>query len=113
MLQSRPVYTERQSQRCDTSMMMLAILFSLKTMEPLQNGVATYFQVTLLFSMKTVSLASSQWCRRVEADTWCEQALKACLQLSVSNWSVRGNAYIMSDQLGLQPIFGATHVVIY
>ena len=34
------VYTKRQRQRCDNSAMMLAILFSLKTMESLQNGVA-------------------------------------------------------------------------
>ena len=39
--------------------MTLAILFSLKTMESLQNGVATHFQATPLFSMKTESQASS------------------------------------------------------
>ena len=39
--------------------MTLAILFSLKTMESPQNGVATYFQVTPLISMRTESLASS------------------------------------------------------
>ena len=38
------------------------ILFSLETMESFQNGVATHFQVTLLFSMKTESLASWQSC---------------------------------------------------
>ena len=79
MLQSRPFYTKRQSQCCDTSVMMLAILFSLKTIESLQNGVATYFPVTPLFSMRTVLLASSQRCRKVEADTRCEKALKARL----------------------------------
>ena len=37
------VYTKRQCQRCDNFVMMLAILFSLKTVESLQNGVATIF----------------------------------------------------------------------
>ena len=40
--------------------MTLVILFSLKTMESLQNGVATDFQVTPLFSMSAM-----QSCRRV------------------------------------------------
>ena len=40
--------------------MMLAILFSLETMESLQNGVATHFRVIPLFSMITESLVSSQ-----------------------------------------------------
>ena len=36
-----PVYTERQHQRCDNSAMMLAILFSLKSMElqPILDGL--------------------------------------------------------------------------
>ena len=42
--------------------MTLAILFSLKTMELLQNGVATDFLETLLFLMRAVLLASSQSC---------------------------------------------------
>ena len=37
------LYTKRQCQCCDNSVMMLAILFSLKTVESLQNGVATIF----------------------------------------------------------------------
>ena len=37
------VYTKRH--RCSNSAMMLVILFSLKTMESLQNGVATHFQI--------------------------------------------------------------------
>ena len=52
-----------------------AILFSLKTMESLQNGVATHFRVTLLFSMRTVSLASSGSCGSVDSDARCKQAL--------------------------------------
>ena len=39
-----PVYIKRQSQRCNNSAMKLAILFSLKTMELLQTGVATNFR---------------------------------------------------------------------
>ena len=46
------IYTKRQRQCCDNAAMMLAILFSLKTMESLQNGVATHFQATPLFSMR-------------------------------------------------------------
>ena len=49
-------------------MMLLAILFSLKTMKSLQNGVATHFQPTPFFSMRTVQLVSSQSCCSVEAD---------------------------------------------
>ena len=33
------IYTKRQRQRHDNSGMMLAILFSLKTMETLENGL--------------------------------------------------------------------------
>ena len=39
-----PVYTKRQRQRWTISAMTLAILFSLKTMQLLQNGVATHFE---------------------------------------------------------------------
>ena len=70
-----PVYTKRQRQCCDNAAMTLAILFSLKTMESLQNGVATHFQATPLFSMKTESQASSQRCRSIDADAWCKRAL--------------------------------------
>ena len=63
-----PVYLKRKRQRCYNSAMMPAILFSLKTMEPLQNGVVTHFQVTLLFSMRIVSLVPSQSCCSVIAD---------------------------------------------
>ena len=58
------IYTKRKC--CDNSAMTLAILlFSLKTMESLQIGVATYFQAIPLFSMRTVSLASLQRCRSI------------------------------------------------
>ena len=59
--------------------MTLAILFSLKTMESLQNGFATHFQVTPLISMRTESLASSQSGRSVDADAWCKRALRVPL----------------------------------
>ena len=73
---SRAIYTKRQRQCCDNWAMMLAILFSLKTIESLENGVATHFQVTPLISMRTESLASSQSCRKVVVGSWCKRALK-------------------------------------
>ena len=54
---------------------MIAILFSLKTMESLQIGVTTHFWATPSFSMKTVLLASLQSYRSVDADAWCKRAL--------------------------------------
>ena len=63
-----PIYTKRQRQCCNNSEMTLAILFSLKSMESLLNGVATYFQVTSLISMWTESQASSKSCHSVDAD---------------------------------------------
>ena len=54
--------------------MMLVILFSLRTIELLQIGVATHFQVTPLFSMRTELLASLQSCCNVDA-AWCKWAL--------------------------------------
>ena len=52
------------------------ILLYMKTMESLQNGVATHFEVTPLFSVRTVFLASSQCCRSTDADAWCKWAKK-------------------------------------
>ena len=40
-----------------------------------QNRVATHFGVTRLFSMRTVSLASSQSCRSIDADALCKQTI--------------------------------------
>ena len=70
-----PVYTKCHCQRCNNFTMMLAILFSLKTMELLQNEVATHFQVTSMFSIRTESLASLQSCCSVDDDAWCKVAL--------------------------------------
>ena len=57
------VYIKRQRECWDKTAMMLAIQFSLKTMELLHIGVATDFRATPLFSMRTVSLASLHSCR--------------------------------------------------
>ena len=71
-----PIYTKHPRQRCDNCAMTLAILFLLKTLESLQNGVATYFQATPLFSMRTELQASSQSCRSGDADAQCKSAFK-------------------------------------
>ena len=44
-------------------------------MESLQIGVATHFQMTLLFLMRTDLPASLQSCRSIDADAWCKRAL--------------------------------------
>ena len=59
-----PVYTKLQRQRCDNSAMTL------------QNGFATHFQASLLISMRTESVASSQSSRSIDADAWCKRALR-------------------------------------
>ena len=58
----------------------LVILFSLKTMEPLQNGIETNFQATPWFPMRAELLASSQSYRSVDADSWCKRARKQHFQ---------------------------------
>ena len=55
--------------------MTLSILFLLKTMGSLQNGVEIHFQVTTLLSMITELLASSQSCHTIDADAWYKWAL--------------------------------------
>ena len=50
--------------------MMLAILFSIKTMELLENLEQLY-----CFQWEQNQLASSQNCHSVDADAWCKQAL--------------------------------------
>ena len=67
-----PIYTKRQRQRCDNSAMTLAILFSLKTVELLENGLQTHSRATPLFSMRTESQASCS----VDADAWYKRALR-------------------------------------
>ena len=65
------VYTKRQCQRCDDACDSVLI----ETMVSLQNGVATHFQATPLFSMQTELLVPWQSCRGVHADAWCKWAL--------------------------------------
>ena len=57
-----------------------AILFSLKTMELLENRLKSHSNATPLFSMTVVSLASSQDCRSVDSDAWCKQAITMLYQ---------------------------------
>ena len=65
---------KRQRQSCNNCAMTLAISLSLKTMQSLQNGVATHFRVTPLYSVRTESLLSLQSCRSVDADARCKRA---------------------------------------
>ena len=71
----RPVYTKRQRRLCYNAAMTLAILFSLKTMESLENGLQSKSGATPLFSMRTESQASSQSCHSVDADAWYKRTL--------------------------------------
>ena len=52
------IYTKRRRQRWE----VLLILLSLKTIESLQNRIATHFGVIPLYSMRAVSPVSSQHC---------------------------------------------------
>ena len=69
-----PVYTKRHRQCCDSSAMMLVVLFSLKITQSLQNGIATHFQVTPLLSMRTESLGSSESSQ--SSDASCKRVLR-------------------------------------
>ena len=69
-----PVYTKHKHQCCDNCVIMLAILFYLKTMKSLENGLQPQSEATPLFSMRTESLASSQSCHSVDTDAWCKWA---------------------------------------
>ena len=61
--ESGHVYTKRQRQCCDHTAMTLVILFSLKSMEMLENGLQTHYG------------ALSQSCCSFDADAWCKRAL--------------------------------------
>ena len=67
---------EHQHQHCDNSAMMLAILFSFKTMELLQIGVTTNFQAIPLFPVRTLLLASLQSHQSLDANALCKRTLK-------------------------------------
>ena len=58
-----PVYTKRQRQLCDNVAMTLVILFSLKTMESLENRLQTHSGATPLVSMRAESHSSPPLCR--------------------------------------------------
>ena len=51
------------------------ILFSLKSVESLENGLQSHSGATPLFSMRTGSQVSLQSCCSVDADAWCKWAL--------------------------------------
>ena len=69
---------------------MLVILFSLKTVESLENGLQPQSGETPFFSINTESLASSQSCRSIDVDAWCKWALSSTvLLLHLPVWFVR------------------------
>ena len=72
-------FTPSISQRWDNSAITLAILFSLTTMESLENGLQSNSGVAPLFSMTAVSLMSLQSCHSVDSDAQCKRALKPVL----------------------------------
>ena len=72
-----------RKQFCSHCAVMLLILFSLKTMVSLENEYQLHSEETPLFSMRTVSLASSQSCGSVGSDVWCKRALKTKFWLSI------------------------------
>ena len=55
--------------------MTLAIMFLLKTIKSLENGLQPHSGVTPLFSMRIESLTSLQSCCSIDADAWCKHAL--------------------------------------
>ena len=79
-----PIYTKCRRQYCNNSAMILALLFSLKSTASLENGLQPYSGVTLLFSTRTVLLASLQSCRSVDADT-VKAAARLILDSSSTN----------------------------
>ena len=54
------------------------------TMELLQNGIATNFRVTSLFSVRMVLLASLYSCDNADSDAWCKRALTC--ERSLMEW---------------------------
>ena len=69
-----PSHTQRQHQGCDNSVVNLAILFSLTTMELLENDLQSHSGETPLFLMRTEPLALLQRCHSIDADASCKQA---------------------------------------
>ena len=80
--------------------MMLAILFSLKTMESLQNGLQPHSGATPLFSIRTVLLASSQSFHNTDADAWCKWELTLAIYINLLRVHVRNDVcYFSAVQL--------------
>ena len=88
--------------------MTLAILFSLKTMESLQNGVASHFGVTALFSIKPVLLALSHYWPSIDAEAQCEWALTTSTH---SQWTISFHFVWTRKHSVLKWLFDA--IVIY
>ena len=84
---SKGPFTPGVSINAPTTLMILVILFSLKTMESIQYWVTAHLQVTPLFSMKKESLASSQ----CDSDAWFKRTLKPFCETTRSNDSVSKN----------------------
>ena len=81
----QPVYNKCQRQLCGNSAMIVAILFSLKSMETLENGLQPH------------SGASSLSCRNADADDWRKRAFiarirkKFCLPITlIISFSMNG-----------------------
>ena len=55
-----------------TTAMVLVILFSLKTIEALENELQPHFGVTPLFSMSTLLLVTSKSFRSIDSDARCK-----------------------------------------
>ena len=50
-----PIYSKRQHQCCEHSAMMIVILFSLKSMEMLENGLQPQSGVTIVFNENRIA----------------------------------------------------------
>ena len=85
--------------RRDNSVMMLAILFPLKAMESLENGLQPNLEQLHCFQWE--QLASSKSCRSVEADAWCKRAL---------SWNLK--KYLNTVLSGLLQTSDLSHSVI-
>ena len=94
--------------------MTLAILFSLKTMELLENRLQPHSGVTPLFSIRTESLVSSQSCRSIDAECFCKRPSNACCFEWFSLFSTQcltsGKGKILILKYSLLLIIIAVHV---
>ena len=88
----RSVYTERQCQCWNNDVITLVIRLLLKTTVSLEYGSQSFSGATSLLSMWTVSLASSQHCSSVDADTWCKRTLNCTCILTVQESAPAGGS---------------------